>query len=89
MIDVKWNKDNAEFSEVTIDIVANNELGLLGSVSSVIRDLRINILNANFDTKENRSVAKLVLQVNNTNLLEQLLRKLKSIQGVLEVRRVS
>lgn len=89
MIDVKWNKDNAEFSEVTIDIVANNELGLLGSVSSVIRDLRINILNANFDTKENRSVAKLVLQVNNTNLLEQLLRKLKSIKGVLEVRRVS
>lgn len=88
MIDVKWNKDNAEFSEVTIDIVANNELGLLGSVSSVIRDLRINILNANFDTKENRSVAKLVLQVNNTNLLEQLLRKLKSIKGVLEVRRI-
>ena len=89
IIDVKWNKDNTEFSEVTIDIVANNELGLLGSVSSVIRDLRINILNANFDTKENRSVAKLVLQVNNTNLLEQLLRKLKSLKGVLEVRRIS
>lgn len=89
IIDVKWNKDNAEFSEVTIDIIANNELGLLGTVSNVIRDLRINILNANFDTKENRSVAKLVLQVNNTNLLEQLLRKLKSIKGVLEVHRVS
>lgn len=89
MIDVKWNKDNAEFSEVTINIVANNELGLLGLVSNVIKDLHINILNANFDTKGSRSVAKLVLQVNNTNLLEQLLRKLKSIQGVLEVRRVS
>ncbi len=89
IIDVRWNKDNSEFSEVTISIVANNELGLLGLVSNVIRDLHINILNANFDTKENRSVAKLVLQVNNTNLLEQLLRKLKSIKGVLEVRRVS
>lgn len=85
IIDVKWNKDNSELSEVAISIVANNELGLLGTVSNVIRDLRINILNANFDTKENRSVAKLVLQVNNTNLLEQLLRKLKSIKGVLDV----
>lgn len=89
IIDVKWNKDDSEFSEVTISIVANNELGLLGLVSNVIKDLRINILNANFNTKENRSVAKLVLQVNTTNLLEQLLRKLKSIKGVLEVRRIS
>lgn len=89
IIDVKWNDDTSELSEVTISIVANNELGLLGSVSNVIRDLRINILNANFDTKENRSVAKLVLQVNSTNLLEQLLRKLKSLKGVLDVHRIS
>lgn len=89
IIDVKWNNDNSEYLEVTISIVANNELGLLGTVSNVIRDLRINILNANFDTKENRSVAKLVLQVNNTNLLEQLLRKLRTVKGVLEVRRIS
>ena len=89
IVDVKWHKEDSGFSEVTINIVANNELGLLGLVSNVIKDLHINILNANFDTKGSRSVAKLVLQVNNTNLLEQLLRKLKSIQGVLEVRRVS
>lgn len=89
IIDVKWDNVNSEYMEVTISIVANNELGLLGSISSVIRDLRINILNANFDTKENRSVAQLVLQVNGTNLLEQLLRKLKSLKGVLEVRRIS
>lgn len=89
IVDVKWHKEDSGFSEVTINIVANNELGLLGLVSNVIKDLHINILNANFDTKGSRSVAKLVLQVNNTNLLEQLLRKLKSIHGVLEVRRVS
>ncbi len=89
IIDVKWNNDNSEYLEATISIVANNELGLLGTVSNVIRDLRINILNANFETKENRSVAKLVLQVNNTNLLEQLLRKLRTVKGVLEVRRIS
>ena len=86
---MKWNNDNSEYLEATISIVANNELGLLGTVSNVIRDLRINILNANFETKENRSVAKLVLQVNNTNLLEQLLRKLRTVKGVLEVRRIS
>lgn len=89
IIDVKWSDEKSGYMEVTISIVANNELGLLGSFSNVIRDLRINVLNANFDTKENRSVAQLVLQVNGTNLLEQLLRKLKSLKGVLDVRRIS
>ena len=89
IIDVKWNNDLSDIKEVTVKLVANNELGLLGSVSNIIKDLHINILSANFETKENRSVGKLVLQINNTNLLEQLLRKLKSLKGVLEVNKIS
>lgn len=89
IIEVRWNNDSSNVMEVTIKLVANNELGLLGSVSNVIKDLHINILNANFETKENRSVGKLVLQVNNTNLLDQLLKKLKSLKGVLEVHKIS
>lgn len=89
IIDVKWNNDSSEMKEVTIKIVANNELGLLGSVSNVIKDFHVNILNANFETKENKSVAKMVVQVNNANVLDRLLRKLKSINGVLEVHKIN
>jgi GTP pyrophosphokinase len=88
IIDVKWNCESSSLSEVSICIIANNELGLLGSVSNVIKELNINILSANFETKESRSVGNLVLQVSNTNLLEQLLSKLKSLKDVLEVNRV-
>ena len=89
IIDVKWNSESCKSPEIKIKIVGHNELGLLGSISNTIKDLHINILNANFETKENRFVGNLVLQVNNTNLLEQLLRKLRSLKGVIEVDRLS
>ena len=89
IIDVKWNSESGKSSEIKIRIVGHNELGLLGSISNSIKDLHINILNANFETKESRFVGDLVLQVNNTNLLEQLLRKLRFLKGVIEVDRLS
>jgi GTP pyrophosphokinase len=89
IIDVRWGGETANVpSEIAINIIANNELGLLGLISNVIKDLNINILSANFETKESRSVGNLVVQVSNTNLLEQLLMRLESLTGVIEVKRI-
>ena len=88
IIDVRWSNQPEKVSEISINIIANNELGLLGSISNVIKELEINILNASFETKENRSVGNLVLQVSNTNLLNQLLNNLNSLDGIIEVKRV-
>jgi GTP pyrophosphokinase len=89
IIDVRWGGETANVpSEIAINIIANNELGLLGMISNVIKDLNINILSANFETKESRSVGNLVVQVSNTNLLEQLLMRLESLTGVIEVKRI-
>ena len=89
IIDVKWNKGGLSQSEIMIRVTGDNEFGLLGSISNTIKDLKINVVNANFETKENRFVGKLVLQVGNTNLLDQLLVKLKSLKGISEVSRMS
>ena len=88
IIDVRWGKGSSMTSDVTLMVVGDNELGLLGSISNVIKELNINIVNANFETKENRFVGKLVLQVNGMDLLDMLLSKLESLKGVSEVKRV-
>lgn len=89
IIDVKWTNENATKSEITIKVVGDNELGLLGSISNMIKDLNVNILNANFDTKDGKFEGRLVIQINNTSILEQLMRKLRSLKGVSNVSRVS
>lgn len=88
IIDVRWNDQSSAISDVTINIIGDNKLGLLGTVSNTIKELNINIVNANFETKENKFVGKLVLQVNSSDKLEQLLERLKSLNGVSDVIRV-
>ena len=75
-------------SDVTLKIVGDNEFGLLGSISNTIKELNINIVNANFETKGDRFIGKLVLQVNGTELLDYLIGRLISLKGVSEVKRV-
>ena len=89
IIDVNWNKEASVLSEVTIKVIGDNEFGLLSLISNTIKEFKINILNANFETKENRFVGKLVLQVSDTNLLDLLLKKLSALKGIAEVQRVS
>ncbi len=88
IIDVKWGKSSSIVSDVTLHVIGDNELGLLGSISNTIKEMNVNIVNANFETKDDRFVGKLVLQVDSTDLLDQLLGRLKSLKGVSEVKRV-
>ena len=88
IIDVKWGKGTSMLSDVTLKIVGDNEFGLLGSISNTIKELNINIVNANFETKGDRFIGKLVLQVNGTELLDHLIGRLISLKGVSEVKRV-
>ena len=88
IIDVKWGKSSSIVSYVTLHVIGDNELGLLGSISNTIKEMNVNIVNANFETKDDRFVGKLVLQVDSTDLLDQLLGRLKSLKGVSEVKRV-
>lgn len=88
IIDVKWGKGTSMLSDVTLKIVGDNEFGLLGSISNTIKELNVNIVNANFETKGDRFIGKLVLQVNGTELLDHLIGRLISLKGVSEVKRV-
>ena len=88
IIDVKWGKSSSIVSDVTLHVIGDNELGLLGSISNTIKEMNVNIVNVNFETKDDRFVGKLVLQVDSTDLLDQLLGRLKSLKGVSEVKRV-
>lgn len=87
IIDVKWNKDTSNEVEATIVVSTENEFDLLSSVSNVIRDFQVNILNANFENKNGKFVGRLTLRLGNKNLLEPLINKIRALDGVIDVKR--
>lgn len=88
IIDVKWNKDDSIISKATIKVVGNNKFGLLGTITDIIKELGMNIINANFETENTQFEGRLVLQVPNINILEQLIKKIKSLKDIIDVHRI-
>ena len=89
IINVKWNGIETG-SQATIRIYGRDVIGLLGKITKVIsEDLEVNMKNIVFNSdKEGYFEGKIVLQISDVEALEQLIVKIKAIDGIMEVVRI-
>ena len=90
IINVKWNGIEEQGSQATIRIFGRDVMGLLGKITKVISDdLEVNMTNIVFNSdKEGYFEGKIVLQISDVEALEQLMNKIKAIEGIMEVVRI-
>ena len=90
IIKVKWNGMEGNSSQATIRIYGRDVMGLLGKITKVIsEDLEVNMKNIVFNSdKEGYFEGRIVLQINDVEALEQLITKIKAIDGIMEVVRI-
>ncbi len=90
LIQATWDIDGNESYNATIVITSENKGGLLATVTSIISNAHIAIMGANIrvDTKENLGEMIITVQIKHADELEQLVKKLRSIEGVVGVRRL-
>ena len=90
IINVKWNGIENQGSQATIRIYGRDVMGLLGKITKVISDdLEVNMKNIVLNSdKEGFFEGKIVLQISDVDALEQLILRLKAIEGIMEVVRI-
>ena len=90
IINVKWNGVESGISQATIHIYGHDVMGLLGKITKVIsEDLEVNMKNIVLNSdKEGFFDGKIVVQIPDADSLEQLMNRLESIEGILEVTRI-
>ena len=90
IIKVKWNSMESNVSQATISIHGHDVMGLLGRITKIIsEDLQVNMKNIMFNTdKEGFFQGKIVLQIADVAALEQLMDKIKSVEGIIDVIRI-
>jgi GTP pyrophosphokinase len=90
IIKVKWNGMEGNTSQATIRIYGRDVMGLLGKITKVIsEDLEVNMKNIVFNSdKEGYFEGRIVLQITDVEALEQLITKIKAIDGIMEVVRI-
>ncbi|MCL2577230.1 MAG: bifunctional (p)ppGpp synthetase/guanosine-3',5'-bis(diphosphate) 3'-pyrophosphohydrolase [Defluviitaleaceae bacterium] len=91
LIDAHWQKDmkrDASFhTEMRID--CNNRDGLLADISRVLFEEKASVKSVNVRTVQSEAIMYFGLEVSDGGQLDFLTKKLKNVQGVCEITRVS
>jgi len=86
LVEVKWQGDVP--SRATIKVVAKDSFGILSDITEVMKQMEINIIDASMGTRNGMYEGRFAVHVTSVNYLEQLIRKLRSLNNVTEVQRI-
>lgn len=89
MVKVEWDKTKEIYCPVEIEIIAFDRVGLLNETTGTISRIGINLASAKMTTSKGRTKINLVLEIEDVNKLNQIIKKIKEIKGIFQTRRVS
>lgn len=91
-IEVKWDiaeKEESSYS-TEIQVIAPDRKGLLGEVTVLITELNLFVTGVNAKlTKNEVAIINLTIEISSTNQLTKLLTRLRNMQDIIEVKRVT
>ncbi len=91
VVKARWNqKEKGSSFPVTLQITGMDDLGIVSNISDVIsKDLQVNMRSISIDSNDGMFEGSITLFVKDTQHLEALIRKLKKVKGVINIRRTS
>jgi len=90
VVKARWNSsDQGAFFPVTLRITGMDDLGIVSNISDVIsKDLQVNMRSISIDSNDGMFDGSITLFVKDTQHLEALIRKLKKVKGILNIKRL-
>ncbi len=89
LIDVEWNTQKKVSYQAEIQLKATDRPGLLTEVTKLLSDANMLVSSLNARTsKERIAIVNMILEIKDVNQLNDLMKKLRIVKGVLDVYRV-
>lgn len=90
VVKARWNKsDKGTFFPVTLLITGMDDLGIVSNISDVItKDLQVNMRSISIESNDGMFEGNITLLVKDTQHLEALVRKLRKVKGILNIKRL-
>ncbi len=89
IIRADWSGKEGDMLPVTLRIIGNDDLGIVANITSIIsKELNANLRNITVDSHDGLFQGMLVVGVKDQKQLTALLRKLKTVKGVKDIRRI-
>ncbi len=86
LIEVEWNTQSQVSYNADLQIIANDRQGLLAEITSIINENKINIISFYSRTSKDKIAnINFILEINDIEQLNKLIRKFRRVEGVLDV----
>lgn len=88
IIEVNWSKEQDTEYQAEVQIEANDRYGLLAEITNIIAISKTTVKAINARTaKDERAYISLILQINDTEQLDKVMKDFRKVQGVIDVYR--
>ena len=90
LIPAKWSGKSGSTYTVTLRIIGNDDIGIVNNLTSIIsKENGINMRSISIDSIDGLFQGNISVILSNTDMLNGLIKKLKTVKGVKEVSRIS
>lgn len=90
VIPAKWSGKSGSTYTVTLRIIGNDDIGIINNLTSIIaKEQGINMRSISIDSNDGLFQGNMSVTLNNTDMLNGLIKKLKTVKGVKVVSRLS
>ena len=89
LVEVEWSDNKESTYSIKVQVITDDKRGLLAELSAVLstNNVNINHLDASA-THEKQALFNFILEISDKKQLDEIIKKLSQINGVIEVRRV-
>ena len=89
IVKARWSGKGSSQYSTTLKIIGNDDIGIVNNITSIIsKEEKIMMRSINIDSHDGLFSGNLVVNVEDTSRLEQLIKKLHNVKGVKQIIRI-
>ena len=89
VVKARWSGKGASQYSITLRVIGNDDIGIVNNLTSIIsKDEKLILRSINIDSHDGLFSGNLVVMLEDTSRLEQLIKKLRTVKGVKQVDRI-
>jgi GTP pyrophosphokinase len=89
IVKAKWTSGAGANFQVTLKVTGSDDIGIVSNISQVItKDLKLKMRSISIDSKEGSFEGTVTIFVNDTSVLDTMIKKIKNVKGVYAVSRI-
>ncbi len=90
VIPARWTGKSGSLYTVTLRIIGNDDIGIINNLTSIIaKEQGLSMRSISIDSNDGLFHGNISVMLNNTDMLNGLIKKLKTVKGVKEISRIN